>query len=220
MVVDNEFERKVIVDFWKTDLHSEEIGIYEHERKRAKSRAFTKDLDLIGSVNDGDEKGIFGYRKNAWEPDVPKSSVDYYTRKRLIIRWFKKARADNIIHVGTLEEMVMDSIRKTMIANDPLHSFRVLIGKYPYVITLSKEHARLPGRVGEMWGFSIMTDPAEKTWEFFLLDERRFTIGTDFDVKKDKVKEVFVKIDEKILNIGKKVEISFYNRRLYECEPF
>jgi hypothetical protein len=36
-----------------------------------------------------------------------------------------------------------------------------------------------------MWGFSVATDPDCKEWEIFLLDERRFTIGTDFDAKKD-----------------------------------
>ncbi len=213
------FERDVMIDYWSTPLHGDKIGIYEHERQQAQSRAFTKDMDICGEVIDGDQRGIYGYRKDAWEPDT-KDELEYYTRKRLVIRWFHRGDGNALDPVGALEEMTLDSLRKTMIADDPLHSFRVILDDYPQVIMLTKEHARLPGRVGEMWGFSVATDPDCKEWEIFLLDERRFTIGTDFDAKKDEMKDVLVRLDEKVFNIGRKVKITFYNKRLYDCKPF
>lgn len=214
------FQREVLVDFWATNLHGEEIGIYDHKRKQAQTRSFTKDLELIGSVKDGDEEGIFGFRKNAWRPNYPEGSVEQLMNKRLVLRWFKKTGGNKIRLIGTMEEMVLESIRKTMISDDPLHSFSIILDGYPYVITLTKEHARLPGRIGEMWGFSIMTDEENDGWEVFLLDERRLTIGTDFDAKKDNISDIIVRIDEKVLNIGKKVKLTFLNKRLYECKPF
>ncbi len=216
----NSFEKSVTVDFRATSLHGDEIGIYEHERHQAKTRSFTKDFEIFGEVNDGDTKGFFGYRKDAWEPPLEKDSINYYTRKRLVIRWFNKGEGNNISMVGSLEEMTADSLRKTMIADDPLHSFKIVLEDYSYLVSLTKEHARLPGRIGEMWGFTLATDEDESKWEVFLLDERRFTIGTDFDVKKDEMKDVLVHIDERVLNLGKKVVITFYNRRLYECKQF
>ncbi|MFX0100241.1 MAG: hypothetical protein ACFFCS_11720, partial [Candidatus Hodarchaeota archaeon] len=214
------FEKKVVVDFWSTDLHGDKIGVFDHKRRQAQSRAFTTDLNLCGTTKDGDEEGVFGYRKDAWEPPIDPESLDYYTKRRLVIRWFRKGKGAKISLLGTIEEMVMDSLRKTMISDDPLHSFKIILQDHPYVISLTKEHARLPTRIGEMWGFSLMTDPKTEKWEIFLLDEKRITIGTDFDLKRDKVKQKLVKIDEKILNIGGKVDITFYNKALYDYKPF
>ncbi|MEO0619480.1 MAG: hypothetical protein AAFZ01_09390, partial [Pseudomonadota bacterium] len=39
----DEFE----VNLWVTNLNSAEIGIYQHSRNRAKSRQFTKDMDIF-----------------------------------------------------------------------------------------------------------------------------------------------------------------------------
>ncbi|MHA1793849.1 MAG: hypothetical protein ACTSVI_14495 [Promethearchaeota archaeon] len=214
------FKKEVVVDFWSTNLHGEEIGIYEHKRKEASSRSFTKDLELIGKVIDDNGESVFGYRKNAWDPPHSKDELEYYTKKRLIIRWFKKGDDGKVTLIGTIEEMTLDSIRKSMISDDPLHSFKISLTNYPYLVTLTKEHARLPGRIGEMWGFALMTDEKSKGWEIFLLDEKRFTIGTDFDAKKDHMKNIIVKLDEHVLNIGGKVKITFFNKRLHDFKPF
>nr|MDO8110952.1 hypothetical protein [Candidatus Sigynarchaeota archaeon] len=217
--IDHLFEKDVLVVFWSTPLHDEAQST-ELSVQQVQNRLFTKDFDICGEVKDGDERGIFGYRKDAWEPPID-DEIEYYTKKRLVIRWFNRGEGDKIDPIGALEEMTLDSLRKTMIADDPLHSFRVILDDYPYVIMLTKENVRLPGRsLPEMWGFSLTTDPDNKEWEVFLLDERRFTIGTDFDVKKDDMKEILVRIDEQIFNLGKKVKITFYNKHLYEHKPF
>lgn len=215
-----EFSKEVVLDFWATNLHGDEIGIYDHKRRQAQTRSFTKDLDLVMRVKSPDEDGVIGIRKEPWNPSHPKDSLEYYMNKRLVLRWFKKTGGAKINLIGTIEELVLDSVRKTMISDDPLHSFRIILQDYPYVISLTKEHARLPGRLGEMWGFSLMTDKENEKWEIFLLDEKRFTIGTDFDAKKDNIDQVIVHIDEKILNIGKKVKLTFHDKRLYEYRPF
>lgn len=213
------FERDVFLDYWSTSMHGDQIGIYGHEPEQASMRTLTKDFNICGEVLDGDRKGVYGYRRDAWEPDT-RDPLEYYTRKRLVLRWFDRGYGDKLEPVGALEEMTLDSIRKTMIADDPLHSFKVIIDEYQHVILLTKEHARLPGRMGEMWGFAVTTDPYDKEWEVFLLDERRFTIGTDFDAKKDELKDVLVRLDERVFSLGKKIKITFYNKRLYECKTF
>ncbi|MGI9386688.1 MAG: hypothetical protein ACR2OX_04600, partial [Methyloligellaceae bacterium] len=56
------------VDLWVTDLHGVEIGIYQHSRHRAKSRQFTKDMDIFGEVKeDGERAALLAFREGLWE---------------------------------------------------------------------------------------------------------------------------------------------------------
>ena len=70
------------VDLWVTNLNTTEIGIYQHSRHRAKSRQFTKDMDIYGAVKENGEKtGLIGYRKELWKSN---NGMD----KRLVIKQF------------------------------------------------------------------------------------------------------------------------------------
>ena len=63
--------KKIVVDFWATGLHGEEIGIRQLEQHRAKSRQFSKDLDIYGSIiEDGNKVGFVGWRTEAWESGI------------------------------------------------------------------------------------------------------------------------------------------------------
>ena len=59
----DEFE----VNLWVTNLNSAEIGIYQHSRNRAKSRQFTKDMDIFAEVKvSGERTNLLAYRKSLW----------------------------------------------------------------------------------------------------------------------------------------------------------
>nr|MDO8086309.1 hypothetical protein [Candidatus Sigynarchaeum springense] len=83
------FMKGIVIDYWRTPIHGDKIGIYEHEFQQAQARIFTKDKDIYGKVLDGDQLGIYSIRKDAWEPNT-KKELEYYTRKRLVIRWFHR----------------------------------------------------------------------------------------------------------------------------------
>ena len=42
--------QKFVVNVWVTNFNSVEFGIYKHSRNRAKSRQFTKDMDVFAEV--------------------------------------------------------------------------------------------------------------------------------------------------------------------------
>ena len=58
----NTFEKTVVIDFWLTNIHDAEIGIFQQERYMAKNRLFSKNLEIVGAVKEkGKVDGIFGY---------------------------------------------------------------------------------------------------------------------------------------------------------------
>ena len=63
--------KKITVDFWATDWHGEEIGIRQAEQHRAKSRQFSKDMEIYGAIlENGNKIGFVGWRKEAWESGI------------------------------------------------------------------------------------------------------------------------------------------------------
>ena len=62
-------DRKIELDLWKTGMHGIEMGIKQDEQHRAKSRQFSKDMDIIGEYKDGDRKGYVGYRTTPWDEE-------------------------------------------------------------------------------------------------------------------------------------------------------
>lgn len=193
--------RKIEVDYWMTNLHDAEIGIYQRERFMAKNRQFARTLELVGAVKEeGKPDGMFGYMKDSWD-DIPLQDIG---KKRLIIKWFN---SESVVWLGTLEEMVVDGMVSTIGANDTLPAFNVMIPDNKYVIHLNKEHTKIP-KLGEIYTFSLKDEKSDE-WHIFTFDEDRFTIGSDWSILHND-NELIGKIDEKILNIGGKFVIELY----------
>jgi hypothetical protein len=206
------FEKNVEVDFWMTDLHGAKIGIYQKERFMAKNRAFSKNLDLIGAVREeGKADGMFGIDTDNWHDVAEK---DLATR-RLVLKWFN---SESIAHLGTIEEIVLNSLTASIASDDELPVLKLVIPNYDFLVDLKKEHTKLP-KIGEMFGCAIK-DAKEGHWLPIQFDEKRATIGSDWDVKVgDKVK-IVAKIDEKLLNVGGKFVVTFLDKPLYKMAPF
>ncbi|MHA1679458.1 MAG: hypothetical protein ACTSUE_00465 [Promethearchaeota archaeon] len=203
--------KKVEVDFWLTNLHSAKIGIYQKERFMAKNRSFSRNLDLVGAVHDaGRSDGMFGYNTESWD----KVNQKHLAKKRLVLKWFN---SKSVSHVGTIEEMIVDSISRSIGSNDTLPSFKIIIPRYKYVLNLQKEHTKLP-KIGEIFTFAMKHEKADK-WVVYSFDERRLTIGSDWTIK---VRDgpVVGRIDEKLLNIGGKINVYFLNEELYKNKIF
>ncbi|MEX2680688.1 MAG: hypothetical protein Q6373_003760 [Candidatus Sigynarchaeota archaeon] len=206
------FEKKVEVDFWMTNLHGAEIGIYQKERFMAKNRAFSRNLDLVGAVREeGKPDGMFGIDKDNWH-DVPEKDL---ATKRMVLKWFN---SESVAHLGTIEQLVGNSLAASIASDDELPVFKCVIPNYDFLVDLKKEHTRLP-KVGEMFACSIKI-VKEDRWMPVIFDEKRATIGSDWDVKIGDGKRTVAKIDEKLLNVGGKFIITFLDKDLYRIPPF
>ncbi len=60
--------KKLKVNFWRTRLHDEELGVHQQLKYQAKTRWFSKNFDIEGVVEeDGEKKYIIAFSKNDWE---------------------------------------------------------------------------------------------------------------------------------------------------------
>ncbi|MHA1913063.1 MAG: hypothetical protein ACW986_13345 [Promethearchaeota archaeon] len=74
--------KKMKVNFWRTRLHDEELGIHQQLKYQAKTRYFSKNFDIEGVVEvDDKKKYIIGFSKNDWEENPDE-------KKRLVCRIF------------------------------------------------------------------------------------------------------------------------------------
>lgn len=74
--------KKIKVNFWRTRLHDEELGIHQQLKYQAKTRYFSKNFDIEGVIEIDDEKKyIIAFSKDDWE-EKPEEE------KRLVCRYF------------------------------------------------------------------------------------------------------------------------------------
>ncbi|NMC03847.1 MAG: hypothetical protein GYA24_01485 [Candidatus Lokiarchaeota archaeon] len=206
------FEKQVTVDFWMSNLHGAEIGIYQKERYMAKNRAFSRNLDLMGAVREeGKPDGMFGIDKDNWH-SVPERDL---ATKRLVVKWFN---SESVAHLGTIEQLVGSSLAASIASDDELPVFKCVIPNYDFLVDLKKEHTKLP-KIGEMFACCLKI-VKEDRWMPIIFDEKRATVGSDWDVKIGDGKRVVAKIDEKLLNVGGKFAVTFLDRDLYRFPPF
>ena len=86
--------KKLKVNFWRTRLHDEEIGVHQQLKYTAKTRWFSKNFDIEGVIEEDDEKKhIIAFNKEQWEEGELET-------KRLVCRYF------------TIMEETMDSKAK------------------------------------------------------------------------------------------------------------
>ncbi|UCG89830.1 MAG: hypothetical protein JSU57_05055 [Candidatus Heimdallarchaeota archaeon] len=192
-----EIERKITVDLWKTKLHGEIVGIKQKEEHMAKSRQFTRDLELFGEVIEkkkGEDKtiGYVGYRKGLWDEEKDK------LERRLVIKLFSKS----MYYQGTLEEMVGREFTRSLSARHDFPSFNLMIDDYEYLIPLNK--IRGGWFVPEWFVFRI--DDEEGFIPIIL--KHKMGLGIDYRIVHGIGEKQFGKIDGKKFDVGGRYDIS------------
>ncbi|MHA1909458.1 MAG: hypothetical protein ACW98Y_19325, partial [Candidatus Thorarchaeota archaeon] len=99
--------RMLSQDLYMTSIHGDEIGIRQTEQWRSRSRQFTKDSDIIGSISEsklkrGEKKlpglektGFMVLRQSMWNNAPTEMS------KRFVVKMFSESGG----WLGTIEEM-------------------------------------------------------------------------------------------------------------------
>jgi len=189
----------VYVDFWKTSLHGEEIGLKQKEQWMAKSRLFTRDMDIYGKIKrDGEDYGIIAFRTKALEKD-----------NRLIIRAF----TNKGVWIGSLEELLAREIRNTALWETPSLSYAIIQPKYDYVTIIDKLLKRGLFQK-EYYVFDLFSEKREL--ETYTIESARVSLGSDFTVVRENDEKKVARIDSKVLDIGGAVEIELYDKEAQE----
>ncbi|MFX1505804.1 MAG: hypothetical protein ACFFDC_06770 [Promethearchaeota archaeon] len=192
-----EIERKITLDLWRTKLHDEIVGIKQKEEHMAKSRQFTRDLDLFGEVFEqkkGEKEtiGFVGYRKGLWDEEKDK------LERRLVIKLFSKS----MYYQGTLEEMVGREFTRSLSARHDFPSFNLMIDDYDYLVPLNK--IRGGWFVPEWFVFRI--DDEEGFIPIIL--KHKMGLGIDYRVVNGIGDKQFGQIDGKRFDVGGRYDIT------------
>ncbi len=158
-----------IVDVWLTDLNPTEFGIFKRSRNRARSRQFTKDMDIFAEViENGERKGLIGYRKELW-----KNSDD--AGKRLVFKLF----TDKLHWRATMDLMLARSIQQTIGARLlPVTTYSVNNSGEEQVVYLERSANKWP-LLPENFSFFLLQDGKV---EFFRLRQDFIRLGDDYTI--------------------------------------
>ena len=181
-------ERRYKVDLWLTDLNTVEVGLFKQTQHRAKSRQFTKDMDVIGQIReDGERTGIIAYRKGLW-----KAQEGFKTR--LVIKLF----SEKMNWRGTLDMMLGRSLQLSHGAGGfPVMAYSVNIARHPQIIQLERSARKWP-LTPEKFSFFILTENGPR---FYRLRRKILAMGSDYILYDQHDNKVGL-IDGKVINLG------------------
>ena len=203
---------RIEVDFWKTGLHGKKIGIRQKEQQMAKSRQFSKDMNIYGEVKiDGETEGHIGFRTNEWETeDIEKGEL-----ARLVIRYFSESDRWK----GSIELNNIKSIMLSIGYERGTPVFDIFHQGNKSIFTLEKIE-RGSGSMDRVM-VPLILQKDSKTIDYFVIAEKRFTMGSDWKLyRANQEKKELASFDSKKFNIGGKVVIDVYDPVLVKNKIF
>ncbi|MCB1528246.1 MAG: hypothetical protein KDJ45_11145 [Hyphomicrobiaceae bacterium] len=180
---------KFVVDVWITNFNSVEFGIYKHSRNRAKSRQFTKDMDVFAEiVENGERTGLLSYREDLWKE---KEGTD----KRLVVKLF----SDKLNWQSTMDLMLARSLAQTFGARGlPVTTYSVNTSNDDYVVYIERSANKWP-LLPEYFSFFLIDKDGNP--DFYILRRDVINIGGDYTLYNQK-SEVVGHLDGRILTLG------------------
>ncbi|MEM7620455.1 MAG: hypothetical protein AAF228_08315 [Pseudomonadota bacterium] len=184
---DNKY-KEFKVRLWLTDLNSTEVGIYQHTRHQAKSRQFSKDMDIFGEVSEsGERKNFLAFREKLWEKETN-------MERRLVIKLFSAS----MNWKGTMDLMMGRSMQLTHGANGfPVLAFNINLANQDYIINVERSAYQWIG-MPEKFSFFVMRDG---TPYFYRLHRKFIGIGIDYHIY-DQNNNKVGKLDGRVLRLG------------------
>lgn len=105
--------KEIKVNYWRTRLHDEELGVHQQLKYEAKTRWFSKSFDIEGNIFiDGEKKHIIAFNKEEWEEEWK----DNEKPVRLRLRYFSileesiKGRPEGGVYQGGIELSIAHSL--------------------------------------------------------------------------------------------------------------
>lgn len=178
------------VDLWVTNFNTTEVGIYQKSRHRAKSRQFTKDMDIYADVEEnGERSGFLAYRKGLWKNH---EGMD----KRLVIKLF----SEDMNWRGTMDLLLGRSLQLTHGAKGfPVTAFSMNMSGHDQLVTLERSAYKWAVQP-ERFSFFLLRDGIP---HFYRIKRNLVNIGDDYTLFDDHGKKVG-KLNGRVLNLGGK----------------
>ncbi len=185
--------KEFTVDLWVTDLNPTEIGIYQHSRHQAKSRQFTKDMDIFGEVKEnGERKGLLGFRRGLWKKE---SGMN----KRLVIKLFSAS----MNWKATMDLLMGRSIQLTHGAGKfPVLAFSINLANQDHIVQLERSAYQWI-MTPEKFSFFVLRDGQP---QFYKLRRKYIGIGVDYYIYDQNNKKVGI-VDGKVIQLGGKWKV-------------
>jgi len=148
--------KKIKVNFWRTRLHDEELGIHQQLKYTAKTRWFSKNFDIEGVIEiDDQKKNIIAFNKEQWE----ESPIE---EKRLVCRYFTimEETMESTAKGGNFKGGIELSIAHSLIQSYEIkHPAPVFYAQVPGIKSLIR-FVRGWRFIGSRWTFPLL--PEEK----------------------------------------------------------
>ncbi|MBD3227431.1 MAG: hypothetical protein GF329_04510 [Candidatus Lokiarchaeota archaeon] len=195
---------EINIEFWKRQKGPEEIQLLEAERS-SRYTHLDNDMNLIGEFTiDGRFGGTIGVKTESW--NIHKNHPAEINLIEYNI--FKIFDSENK-WAGTLEECIIDEIAQSY-KSDPHFVFSVAIEGMDFNFPLIQR----PG----FYIFPFTVDDKSKDVEFFLIEKKKLSIGSDWNVKRCvTVGYKAAHIDDKW---GNKIKISTFDHEVSKNDYF
>ena len=186
--------REFEVKLWVTDLNTTEVGVYQQSRHRAKSRQFTKDMDIFADVKEnGERTNLLAYREGLWEENKGMN-------KRLVIKLF----SESMNWRATLDLLMGRSLQLTHGAGGfPVTAFSINISGHEQIIQVERSAYKW-AVTPECFSFFIIKDDGKPY--FYRLKRNWVNFGDDYKLF-DEHDNLIGKLNGRVINLGGKWKV-------------
>ena len=203
--------KKLKINFWRTRLHDEELGIHQQLKYTAKTRWFSKNFDIEGVIEeDGEKKNIIAFNKEQWE----ESPIE---EKRLVCRYFTimEESMDSQGKGGNFKGGVELSITHSLIQSFEIkHPAPVFYAQIPGVKVLVR-FVRGWRFVGSRWTFPLLPEEKDDKLQMILA---KGVVGPGRNYKLYLGKKLIARVDGH--PIQKEYEIEIYDEDYAKDKTF
>ncbi|TFG03445.1 MAG: hypothetical protein EU542_02435 [Promethearchaeota archaeon] len=203
--------KKLKVNFWRTRLHDEELGVHQQLKYQAKTRWFSKNFDIEGVIEEDDEKKhIIAFNKEQWE----ESPLE---EKRLVCRYFTimEETLDSRAKGGNFKGGVELSVTHSLIQSYEIkHPAPVFFFQVPGIMNLVKL-VRGWRLIGTRWTFPLLPEDKEDQLQIVLA---KGVVGPGRNYKMYIGKKLIARIDGQ--PIQKQFEIEIYDEDYAKDKTF
>jgi len=203
--------KKMKINFWRTRLHDEELGVHQQLKYTAKTRWFSKNFDIEGIVEiDGKKNSIIAFNKEQWE----ESPLE---EKRLVCRYFTimEETMDSKASGGNFKGGIELSITHSLIQSYEIkHTAPVFYAQIPGVKVLVR-FVRGWRFIGSRWTFPLLPEEKDDKLQMILA---RGVVGPGRNYKMYLGKKLIGRVDGH--PIQKEYEIEIYDEDYAKDKTF
>ncbi len=180
---------KFVVNVWVTNFNSVEFGIYKHSRNRAKSRQFSKDMDVFAEIiENGERTGLLSYREDLWKD---RDGTD----RRLVMKLF----SENLNWRATMDLMLARSLAQTFGARGlPVTTYSINTNDDNYIVYVERSANKWP-LLPEYFSFFLIDKDGNP--DFYILRRDVINVGGDYTLYNQK-DEIVGHLDGRIITLG------------------